>query len=71
MDDESRMSHAQRPNQDREYLQRLSLSQIGREYFEQFSREADFSIGTNELIERNLNERHKKAGSGFRFPHAD
>jgi len=58
----------QRPNRDRANLQRLSLSEVGREYLEQFGREPDFSIGKDALIDRILNERRKKDTPAFRFP---
>ena len=60
--------HEQRPNRDRDKLQRLSLTEVGREYAEQFGREPDFSIGKEALIDLILNDRRKQDAPVFRFP---
>ena len=56
------------PDPKRERLRRLSLSEVGQEYVEQFGREPDFSLGKDALVDRILNDRQKKDIPAFRFP---
>jgi hypothetical protein len=56
------------PDPRRERLRRLSLSEVGLEYVEQFGRQPDFSLGKDALVDLILNDRQKKDIPAFRFP---
>ena len=58
----------QQPSRARHNLQRLTLTEVGREYAEQFGREPDFSVGKDALIDLILNDRRKQDVPAFRFP---
>ena len=56
------------PDPKREGLRRLSLTEVGQEYAEQFGRVPDFSLGKDALVDLILNDRQKKDVPAFRFP---